>query len=830
MFHKHNPGPLKQHNKPFKSRHATKGALKVASKGRTEGVTGAGKFSNPNKAISQYRQQRKNRNKQIAQSSREILITANKSGLSAPKFVAFIPLNAGANVSSAIKLVCENCECDPSLNLSLLGTSPASLPSVPLYVRTAQKQRLCLMGCGLNDVVGALDLCKVADMVVLVLHVTPTSGRTESEPLLTTEAESIIGVLKTQGIPSPILAVQGFNEMVPAKRVPEAKAMLRSGIQFHLPDVTKPFPIDSKAEMATLVRMVSSQLSVKPLAWRERVPYIVADKVITSKATGEVAITGYIRTAPLSVNRLVTITGLGTFQASKIVRCAQDPFTAGRKKKGDANPAGEGELEVLEVADPELQESLISENEVNPMEQEQTWPTEEEILAAEKARKKKKAVPKGTSSYQAAWIFDSDNEDVDEDDDEEPAAPPPSSSATSKSNNNNNNEGDDDDDDEGMDDDDEEEEEEELDGEDEDGMEDDEEEEEEEENNKGRNADDDDDDIEYDDEIDEKLGEDMEEKWRQSREDQEFPDEMDTPQTIPARIRFQKYRGLKSFRTSPWDPHQNLPIDYARIFQLSNYRLMAKRAIAAASRSGVAAGTYITIVLKDIPAEKLAQFDMYTASTAANGGISAAPRPLIASGLCRNENKTSVLHFTVKRLPTYTDPIKSREVLWFQAGFRRYPARPTFSERTPGISKQKFLRFFQLGMTACASVYGPIAYPPCPVLIFKGEPGTPGSTLVASGSLETVDPDVIICKKVILTALPYKIHKKHVVARKMFFNPEDVNWFKPVELVTKLGRVGSITEPVGTHGVMKCLFDGPIKAHDTICMNLYKRVFPKFVN
>lgn len=53
-------------------------------------------------------------------------------------------------------------------------------------------------------------------------------------------------------------------------------------------------------------------------------------------------------------------------------------------------------------------------------------------------------------------------------------------------------------------------------------------------------------------------------------------------------------------------------------------------------------------------------------------------------------------------------------------------------------------------------------------------------------------------------------------------------WFQPAGLSTKHGLQGNIIQSVGDHGVMKCLFNAPIKQHDTVCLPLYKRVFPKF--
>jgi pre-rRNA-processing protein TSR1 len=64
--------------------------------------------------------------------------------------------------------------------------------------------------------------------------------------------------------------------------------------------------------------------------------------------------------------------------------------------------------------------------------------------------------------------------------------------------------------------------------------------------------------------------------WRNREREEEndliFPDEIDTPKDTPARTRFQRFRGMRSFRTSPWDPYENLPRNYARIFQFEDFK------------------------------------------------------------------------------------------------------------------------------------------------------------------------------------------------------------------------------------------------------------------
>jgi len=120
------------------------------------------------------------------------------------------------------------------------------------------------------------------------------------------------------------------------------------------------------------------------------------------------------------------------------------------------------------------------------------------------------------------------------------------------------------------------------------------------------------------------------------------------------------------------------------------------------------------------------------------------------------------------------------------------------------------------------------------VLVFRdGGGGDAGGErtreLLAHGSMLGADADRIALKRIVLTGYPTRVHKRHATVKYMFYNPEDVRWFAPAGLTTKHGLQGHVVQSVGVHGVMKCLFNAPIKQHDTVCLPLYKRVYPKFV-
>ncbi|XP_069568523.1 pre-rRNA-processing protein TSR1 homolog [Brachyistius frenatus] len=794
----HRPGIYKQKNKGHKhGKHRTKGELERENKGRVS-VTALTKKQRKE----QKKMDRRHKANQLRRNKKDMVLTEKRrlgSRDGPPHLVVVVSLHAGVDAGVTTKLLRgEGAGGVVHQERCIGGVSDSFGLIMPRF-----KQRFTFLSLSTADMHSLLDVAKIADSLVFVLD--PTEGWDGY-------GDYCLSCLFAQGLPTYALACQGVSDVQVKKRV-ESRRALAKITEVRFPDA-RLFPLDSEQDGTLLLRHLGSQRQRK-LGFRSRRSHLLAQQVTFTPnspaegtgggptSLGTLCVSGYVRGRPLQVDRLVHIPGHGDFQLSQI-DAPSDPLPLNVTMARPAKPGKGADVDMVErggdeapvrmlmKADPSCRESLQTEAEVDPMDGEQTWPTETELLEAEEARKNKRVmkVPKGTSDYQATWIVDEDEEENGDLDEES---------------------SDDDDDmmDEAMDRDEEEEE-----GNSQEpgsccASEDDDEDEEEEEvcSTERGGAD-----QRYDEHIDEAAEEEGLKRYREARSNEMFPDEVDTPRDSKAGIRYQRYRGLKSFRSSPWDSMENLPLNYSRIFQFQSFERTRHRILAeaAAEEEGAMDGWYVTLHIIDVPVSVMESVQ--------------SGKPLVLVSLLPHEQKMSVMHVLVRRHPSNTEPIKSKEELVFHCGFRRFRASPIFSQHT-SADKHKMERFLQPDAPTVVSVYAPITFLPAGVLLFK-QRSDGIQDLVATGSLLSCDPQRVVLKRIVLSGHPFKINRRSAVVRYMFFNRDDIMWFKPVELRTKWGRRGHIKEGLGTHGHMKCVFDNQLRSQDTVLMNLYKRVYP----
>lgn len=763
----HRPGAFKQINKPHKTgRHRSKGSISSEVKGKI-GVKILSKRVTKNLG----KDARRHQSSQIRKKKREEVLQQkrNLSGLhSAPILVCIIPLQEDLNIDNILSIITK---ADESANVtnSPCGTIHLSIPRF--------KQRFSFVVPPTGNLFATLDIAKISTTVLFVASVINQCDNNPRIEILDNWGKEIIKACIAQGLSTSVVALTNIENLHIKKRQ-DIKNHVQFEISKWLPE-EKVFQLDTSTDAFNVLRRIGTQKQ-KTISYRNKRAHLLAEEIKfksneDSTELGTLMISGYLRNVPLSVNSLIHIPEFGDFQMSQI-DASEDPYPMEKKLRKHSNAMDdEPSTRFLEHADPKKQESLESENIPDPMDAEQTWPTEEELTQAKANQKRKilKKVPKGTSEYQAAWIPDEDGEELSEystDESEDKMSIDEAKSQDSEV-----------------------------------------------------EAEEDEEEFEtitisevpderYDQNIDMTEEKETMEKLKHAKLDAQFPDEVDTPQDILAKERFQKYRGLESFRTSPWDPKENLPADYARIFQFENFDRTRKRIYKESQETeGAMPGWYITIHVKNVRQDLFITF------------CALESHPLIVFSLLPNEHKMSVLNVVLKHTNISPQPIKSKEKLIFQCGFRRFTASPIFSQHTNG-NKHKYERYFRPESTVVASMYAPIAFPPSPVLCYIQKLNK-SLELIATGSVLSANPDRIVIKRVVLSGHPYKVHKRSAVIRFMFFHREDINWFKPVELRTKYGRRGHIKEPLGTHGHMKCVFNGQLKSQDTILMNLYKRVF-----
>lgn len=849
MAHTHRP-TLKQANKPFKSGHASKGAQKRAAKGKseTEAVPRSHK-SNPLRAAGSAEGSRSNRRNEAKQASRqkraEILESTRifgGSGLRGEQRAgAHGPRRAGApRICAVVTLTPDGDAWDVVRALERDGEQLGvhAAPGRGVDESQAHHRAFCELEASrfhqtlqflplpYGALLPTMDACRCADFVILVL-----SANTSIEP--GSWGELCLRTLQAHGMPTAMAVVptlQSDAEASASKSAKNAQGVRKSllgFVQYFCPEVKKVQVLDDAACRSGLVRTLTTT-APKRVAWRDFRAWCVgeeAEYVPTSETHGLLKVQGWIRGAPLSANRLVHIPDFGDFAVDRITYA---PLGTPRAA-ADVAMRDQGEPDdVLEERDEDEADELISQNEPDALANEQTWPTEEEMADAPAAQYmqedamepppavpgttpreilKKKAEDDARKRYQAAWVVEEDDEEsesgtdasdsMDDDIEVEEAvthepdvdADPPSESGSE-------------------------------------------------------------DEDEFDYAALEAYRAHQQHDRDVSKEEKQavqFPDEVDTPFEVPARQRFARYRGLESMYTSYWDPYEDLPEDYARLFEFDDFSKTRKRVETDAMLEGVPPGIRVCVWIRDVPhaaAERAVRAGGHDDASKKRDDV-----PFVLFGLLRHEHKKSVVNFTVTRNTEYDAPVKSKDPLLVCLGFRRYMANPVYSQHVRSLGRRgndvyKFEKFLPHGIgAAVGSVYAPVTFGGAnvPVVLLRmraeskefgyDELGTSAEQsphLVGSGSVLDVSPTRIITKRIVLSGHPYKLHKRTATIRFMFFNADDVRYFAPITLHTKLGRTGHIKESLGTHGYYKAHFDGPMSQMDTVLLNLYKRVYPRW--
>lgn len=785
----HHRSTTKTTHKPFKSRHLTKSALKNAAKGKISSLEDKGKRRTMSQQvmskIERRNQAKQKRLTQKREHDRDVSVFAGRDG--APRVVAVVPLCADSSAKEAVSKLCGSVDVE-DMDLPEEGWARMHVERF--------KQNLGFVTVK-RDLLTAMDACRVADFVLFVL-----SAKEEVDEF----GELMMKCIESQGLSSTIVAVQGLDEVEPPKKRAGVMASLKSYITHFLPNTEKVNSLDSRQECLNVVRTLCVT-TPKGVRWRETRSWMLVEdvrwpsgKTATNgnEDVGEVVLTGVIRGKGLKADRLLQVGDWGDFRISKVVAASLDYR---KKAKGDSmeiDAEAQGSLLEAPTEDQDDLEELAPEEIVM-----QNADVYEPSLAvterkgvllddhhyfddddADEPQRLPKRLPRGTSKYQAAWYLDdvdysgSDMESVDENFFEgnldEPLNPA-------------------------------------------DGIED---VDMREPTEAGPS--------EYPqseafldpspEEEAETIEAYRETRKREAEEDMEFPDEIELHPNVLARERLARYRGLKNLRTSKWETEEDKPYEpaeWSRLLEVKDYKRAKNRMMSEALLGGVKPGTRVNIHLRNVPLHLQQHYE--------------SSHPLTAFSLLRHEHKLTAVHFSITLSSDLEAPIKSKAEIIMQCGPRRFIINPLFSQ--PGTTPNdvhKFNRYLHPGCAAIASFIGPLIWGSVPSLYFKRNTSTNELQLVGTGTSLLPSQSRVIAKRVVLTGHPFKIHKRVVTVRYMFFNTEDVAWFKALQLWTKRGRSGFIKESLGTHGYFKATFDGRINPMDAVAMSLYKRVWPRW--
>ena len=370
----------------------------------------------------QSKAERLNAAKQVRDKKRAETMQAKRmAAFLPPRVVAILPLSAESNTSGfwdkLVHVAQHSGEAVDDGNAMGEDVTQERRP-ITVVASRQKKIKLTLLPplTNVSDPFAVIDLGKCADTLICLL---PAA---DAAVAIDPAGSQALSILRSLGLPSMLAIAQSGADAMNLKERSAAKKRASDALSVLLPsDHYKMMLADSDVDYKQIVRHLVETTPALPI-WRTQRCHIIPQKaefVRSEKisSSGTLLLTGYIRNKALSANQVLHIPSAGDFQIEKIETVIDTEIINLENRSG----AGKMETEaVVAVSAPEEREPLTRENEVDLLDAEQTWPTEEEIAEAERnAAMRRRRLPKGTSDYQAAWIVDDDFSDISDEEDDD---------------------------------------------------------------------------------------------------------------------------------------------------------------------------------------------------------------------------------------------------------------------------------------------------------------------------------------------------------------------------------------------------------------------------
>ncbi|KAI7850342.1 hypothetical protein BDC45DRAFT_487971 [Circinella umbellata] len=229
---------------------------------------------------------------------------------------------------------------------------------------------------------------------------------------------------------------------------------------------------------------------------------------------------------------------------------------------------------------------------------------------------------------------------------------------------------------------------------------------------------------------------------------------------------------------------------------------------------GYRPGSYVRLLIKDMPCEFIQNFDPVY--------------PVLAGGLLTSEDQFGVIQVRLKRHRWHQKILKTNDPLIFSMGWRRFQSIPIYSLNDG--TRNRMLKYTPEHMHCLATFYGPVHTPNtgfCAVQSVSDNK-TSSFRISATGVVVDISQSSEIVKKLKLTGTPYKVYKNTAFIKDMFTSALEVVKFEGATIRTVSGIRGQVKKALPKpEGHFRATFEDKLLMSDIVFLRAWYPVKPR---